>query len=102
MVCNDSFANSKLNAMTDRKLNATTRRGGHLSICAYIIRKEGRENSKKSKNFFQLFFKKLLTRGFFHAILHTSSTDNTVNTVKTVLSKKKKILPREVEMVCNL
>ena len=52
-----SITNSKLNAMTDRKLNAIIRRGGHLSICAYIIRKEGRENSKKSKNFFNFFLK---------------------------------------------
>ena len=34
------------------------------------------------KKFFQLFLKKVLTKGFFSAILHINSTDNTVDTVK--------------------
>ena len=58
-------------------------KGGHLRICPYIIRKKKEDAWTQPKKFFQLFLKKVLTKPFFHAILHIDGTDNTVNTVKT-------------------
>ena len=63
---------------------------------SYIIRKKKEDAWTQPKKFFQLFLKKVLTNGFFSAILHIDDTDNTVNTVKTqVMLICEKILSNE-------